>query len=256
MPRKSETNGKHQATVIDVPVKFGGVSIGQATARLGVAIDRSALDLETADQCFCGKRLTGQVVLGRRDEAPGQSKMWESDHAVSGSFDVKKISVSPDIISTGLTFNLATIDIAELAKLSKGAGKLLVYEVTDLPEDAADEHDKDEFDSGTPSTLKASGPWRDVPLDSIFGGGILKALKQRGLETVGALSDYTASEKRLTDIEGIGPGKAQNIEEKMLIFWRDNPQYCDGKDGTTEGERQAEEAVNSSKKPVAIGADE
>ena len=44
-----------------------------------------------------------------------------------------------------------------------------------------------------------------------------------GIDTVGQLADYSASEKRLTDVAGIGPGKAQAIEDRLLEFWQDNP---------------------------------
>lgn len=244
-----KSNGQHRKAVLDVLVQFGGVSIGQATARLGVRIDRGSIELPQADDCFCGRRLTGEVILGQRDDMPGQTKMFDADHTVSGVFDVKRIGVDPDTISTGLVFNLADVDIAELAKFSKGAGRLVIFEVSELPDDAAEEEHGEEFASAPPSTLRAAGPWRDHPLDAMFAGAILKSLKKAGIETVGALADYSASERRLTDIEGIGPGKAANIEERMLGFWSSNPQFCDGGAGEAEasgdGELEFAEAASA-----------
>jgi len=207
---------------VEIPVSFGGVSIGQSTARLGLRIDRSHIDLIQADELFCGHRLTGDVVLGNRDDGEGQTTMFDTDFIVSGHFDVKQLGVNADRLSTGLTFSLKDVEIETLAKFSKGVGKLVVREVGAIPADAPSEHDEDHV----PGTLKAAGPWRDVPIDTLIGGALLKSLTKAGIDTVGALSDYTASEQRLTDLDGIGPSKAELIEETMLRFWQDNPQYA------------------------------
>lgn len=210
--------------VLNVPVDFGGVSIGHATARLGVKISRDVLNIMAADEIFCGHRLTGKVILGNRDDAEGQTTFVETDYQVDAVFDVKRIGVNSDSISTGLTFSLNDIDVAELAQFSKGQGRLIVEHVSDLPDD---DYDDDESDL-PPGTLKAEGPWRDVPLENLFSGALLKSLKAGGLETVGALADYTASEKRLTDLPGVGPGKAEQIEDRMEQFWADNQDREDG----------------------------
>lgn len=218
---------KKQEVILDVPVEFGGVSIGEATCRLGVRVNRSSLNINAADECFCGHRLSGRVILGIRDESPEQGKLIDDvDFEVQGTFDVKRIGVSVDQITTGLTFSLADIDVAELAKFSKGTGRLIVNGVQELPKDSPDEGD-DEEDGHTPGTLKSEGPWRDVHLSTLFKGAVLKSLVEADLTTVGKLCDYTASDKRLTDIPGIGPGKGGVIEDTMLAFWRDNPQYAE-----------------------------
>lgn len=207
--------------VLEIPVEFGGVSIGQATARLGCRIARAHLNIVAADEAFTGHRLTGKVLLGQRDDMPGQETMFDSDFEVEATFDVKGIRVTTDTIATGLTFSLNDIDIAELAKFSRGSGKLIVYSVGEIPDDAPDEHAEDRDEA--PGTLKAEGPWADYPLDKLFKGAIRKSLAAAGLNTVGDLSNYTASERRLTDIDGIGPGKAEQIENRMMQFWEDNP---------------------------------
>jgi len=43
---------KKGSGVLDIPVQFGGVSIGDQTARLGVSIDRKSLNLNAADEAF------------------------------------------------------------------------------------------------------------------------------------------------------------------------------------------------------------
>lgn len=79
-----------------------------------------------------------------------------------------------------------------------------------------------EFEDGTKP--QASAAWRETSLDELFDPAktLRKALAEAGLDTVGQLADYSATEKRLTDIPGIGPGKAQEIEDRMMSFWEDN----------------------------------
>jgi hypothetical protein len=214
---------KKNGSKLSVLVQFGDVGIGQETARVGVTIDRSALDLMTADQCFCGKRLIGKIILGRKDDSDGQGKLIEdTDYEVDGAFDVKGINVKPGKISAGLTFSLASINVSELAKFAKGSGRMVVNEVQELPEPEEDEFEP--ADVGPSAALKADGPWRHFKLDKIFDGAILKSLNSAGLNTVGDMHNWTASEKRLTDIKGIGEGKAGQIEEGMMRFWESNPE--------------------------------
>jgi hypothetical protein len=201
-------------------VSFGGVSIGEKTARIGIRIDRGVVELQRADELFCDRRLTGHVVLGRKEDGNGQMTIApDIDHKVEGVFDVKGFRCSIDHISIGVTFNLAEIDIAELAVFSKGEGRLVVTEASDIPEE-----EKDDEPHHVPGTLRADGPWREESLDHLFDPkkATRKALKKAGINTVGELADYSASEKRLTDIEGVGDSKANEIEERMIQFWADN----------------------------------
>lgn len=217
---------KKQESVLDLPVDFGGVSIGDRTARVGVRFDRSAITLADADMAFCGHRLSGLVKLGGKNDGNGQQVMFDKDLCLEGTFDCKRISADSKQISTGLTFALKDIDIAELAKLSKGSGRLIVLNVAELPDDSDDDDaDDDEELRRQPGELLSSGPWHDVELSTLFDGQPLKSMKKAGIKTVGDLSDYTAADKRLTDLDGIGPGKAQAIEDRMLQFWEDNSQY-------------------------------
>lgn len=208
---------------LDIPVAFQSVSLGKSTARLGVKCYRENLTLEKAAEAFSNRRLVGKVILGHDGDAPGQGSMWEdAEHQVKGVFDVKGFRTTDEVYSTGLSFSLQDIDVEELAKLSKGSGRLVVDEMTDIP--AKEKADTAADDRTTPGTLKAEGPWREVPLTDLFDPtqATWKSLAKAEITTVGELADYTASNKQLVDIEGIGPGKAQAIEDTLLEFWRDN----------------------------------
>lgn len=140
MARKSKS-------VLDIRVEFATVSIGETTARIGVKVARESLDLLEADNVLCGHRLTGRVTLGRRDDAKGQQTFDEVDYEVAGTFDVKRFGVNASHITSGLTFNLADIDVAELARFSKGVGRLIVSGVAEIPDGAGSEGDAEHEDA-------------------------------------------------------------------------------------------------------------
>ncbi|HMP79304.1 MAG TPA: hypothetical protein PKD54_07625 [Pirellulaceae bacterium] len=221
-------NGNGQ--VHDLAVEFGGVSIGESTARLGLRIKKELLNIIAAEELLCGRRLTGAIQLGGAADNAGQGKLFDCDVAVPGTFDVHRFGVSIDHYTTGLTFKLNEIEIGDLAQFSKGSGRLRIEGVAAIPTDTVDEdEDEDETPRGL---LKSEGPWREVQLDTLFAGGVLKAMKKAGLATVGDLSDWTEPNKdgytkRLVDIPGIGEAKAQAIEDTMMTFWADNPQDGD-----------------------------
>ncbi len=207
----------------EFPVKFGGVSIGETTARLGVHIDRSVCNINAADDLFCGHRLTGRVIRGRAGDQAGQQTIVDDlDIALDAVFDVKRFGANAATISTGLTFSLPDIDLTTLAKMSKGAGRLVIKSIAEIPDDAP-VHDEDREDEADES-LKAEGPWAEVSLSTLFEGSLLKSLNAAKLVTVGDLANFTrVPDNRLTDLEGIGPGKAEKIENRMLQFWASNP---------------------------------
>jgi hypothetical protein len=212
-------------SILNVAAKFGGVSIGQETARIGVTFDRSGLNLEDADAVLCGHRLNGRVQLGNGTD-PNQGKLIaDVDVEITGAFDAKKLSVSPQFISTGLTFALADIDVSELARFSKGNGRLIVEHVAEIPESAPAEHDEDEDENKhVAGTFTVDGDPRRVLLSRIFKGAILKSLEGAGLNDVAALGKFTEGGKKLAEIDGIGPGKAAMIAETLEHFWEDNPE--------------------------------
>jgi hypothetical protein len=66
--------------------------------------------------------------------------------------------------------------------------------------------------------------WKSVPLSELgLTGKLAESLTEAGLTTMGAIAEYTGSEKRLTDIAGIGPGKAEKVEQACEAYWVKNP---------------------------------
>lgn len=221
-------NGKATSNVLDIPVEFGGVSIGQQTAKLGLKISREVLNINAADEALCGRRVTGRVGVGGAGDSPGQMYLIDDmEDVINATFDIHRFGVTPDNYTSGLTFKLKEIEIGILARFSKGAGRLVIENIDAIPEDVVDEHDSE---GQKVLDLKTDQPWRKVSLDELFSGAILKNLKAEGLSTIGDLSDFqepnksTGYTKNLTDIKGIGEAAATKIADVLEEFWRQNPQ--------------------------------
>lgn len=209
---------------LNVPVSFGGVSLGQETARIGIKIDRKNLTLAKADKAFSGRRLIGRIVLGHEDESPDQTQMFDSDYCVEGAFDVKRYGVNSVFYATGLTFGLADVDIEELSHFSKGTGRLIVDEIAELPEP--------EPEDKTPKSgaLKFTGKWADVRMDEIFKpeSVIAKGFAAKDIVTVGDMVNWQKDERnQLIDLPDVGPKKVQEIEDTMMVFWASNPEAAE-----------------------------
>lgn len=205
-------------------VKFSTVSLGATAARLGVKLNRSYLpDLEAADGLFCQRRLIGTVVLGVKDEAAEQQALIEdADHKIHGAFDVKGYSVSSEYVAFGLTFIKKEIDLAELSEFANGTGTILITDITEIP----DEPKAEPPVKGSGKLIpRLKGPWRSVRLDTLFDPEktICKAFLNAGIETMGQYADYTASGKKTSDIDGLGPKKIEEIDARMVEFWKANP---------------------------------
>jgi len=76
-----------------------------------------------------------------------------------------------------------------------------------------------------PAPEAAPEPWRAATLAEIgIKGKLAETLEGAGLSTLGAITDYTAQDKRLTDIPGIGEGKAVKIADLCADYFKTHPQ--------------------------------
>lgn len=197
-------------TLLDIPVTFGGVSIGDTTARLGVKVDRSVLSISKADELLVERRITGSVAIGGADDSAGQRTFWDmTEYAISAVADCKRIGIGGEQISFGLTFGIRDVDVATLAKLSKGTGRLKVENVGEIPHDATD---TSAYDAEGESLF---GDADETPLAEILTPGATKALAADGIETVDDLDQYTRAGNKLADIKGIGSAAAEKIQSAL-----------------------------------------
>lgn len=211
------------SSTIDLPVEFGGFSYGgNETCRIGIKIDRNVCNINMADESFCGRRLTGKLVLGYHDDQPGQRILFEDGQCVDGVFDAKQISLTPELVKFGATFNEASIPSDVLMSFAKQKGRMLVESIEDIPEDEGGD-DVDTSESGIlPGALAVDGEWKAAKLTSLLSKSIAGKLAKAKITTMGDLAAYTSADKRLDDIKGLGPGSVEKIEEMTLAFWRDN----------------------------------
>lgn len=223
-------SSKQKGKATEIAVEFGNVNIGDETVKIGVKIEREKMPINEADHLFCGRRLTGSVQKGGYDDGDRQSKLFQTDIQIEGTFDVHRFGVGPKFFTTGLTFKIGEIEVGEISQLAKGKGRLMIEECCEIPKNVAEPDDAEETNQTLPGTFKSDLPWRKVSLDSLFKGSILKALKAAGLATVGDYADFFKPNKNghcktLTqDVKGLGPAKITEVENRFQEFWRDNPQ--------------------------------
>lgn len=130
---------KKAAAVMELPVAWGNLNVGDTTCRLGVSISRANLTVAEADKHLCEKRLTGRILAranGARADQPSLPGA-DDDTELKGSFDVKGFSATGKAISTGLTFMLSQIEVETLARFARREGMLTVNDIEDLPEESA-----------------------------------------------------------------------------------------------------------------------
>jgi hypothetical protein len=139
---------KKKGPVLDVPCDFGGVSIGDESARIGVSISRGNLEITEADNQLTGRRLTGKIVVrsARNPDQAALPGLEGEDPELTAVFDCKGIRLTGKDIGCGLTFNLNGLDVATLAKFAKRSGQLTITDIQDLPEGSGngDGHEDEE----------------------------------------------------------------------------------------------------------------
>ncbi len=131
---------KTEATqLLDVPVSFGNVSIGDGSVSISVKIDRERLNPEAADGLLCGCRAKGEIAAGEEaaSAGPDQQQTFEAmTHRKTGIFEIKGYSVRPKAISATLNLLLKDVVIQELGHFAKHDGRLRIESVAPLEEDA------------------------------------------------------------------------------------------------------------------------
>lgn len=84
------------------------------------------------------------------------------------------------------------------------------------------------FDQKQGTSVVADEAWRSVHVSELeLPERILEALlehKPKPLETLGDLSDFSAKHQWI-DIQGIGPAKAEQIDNAFDEFWAKHPEY-------------------------------
>ena len=107
---------------------------------------------------------------------------------------------------------------------------MAVVALTDLIDEENQDREPTLFD-GQPakSNYGDAEPWKQWLLRDIDGlcdeNGILNALTKAGIETLGDLTKMNEDGTQLCDIKGIGVERATVIEDAIMQFWADHPEY-------------------------------
>lgn len=77
------------------------------------------------------------------------------------------------------------------------------------------------FNSGYDKDAKEDESWREVFIGDIgLPTSVSEKLIEGGINSMGLLSDWSNSEKTLTDIKGIGTATAEQIQDCLTEFWK------------------------------------
>ncbi len=83
-------------------------------------------------------------------------------------------------------------------------------------------------DVGNSSLLPVSEAWRSIQMSTVLGDLFTEKLKasfeKAQLLTLGEFADYTASSRRLTDLDGVGQATAEKIETAVADWWLGHPE--------------------------------
>lgn len=95
-------------------------------------------------------------------------------------------------------------------------------------------------DPPAPPDDKPSDAWKDEKIIALsLPDSINRALDDMNLTTIGKLAEYSKAGLLLTDIPGIGEGKAQKIEDALEHYWKTHrpppdPKELDSEDDTAD----------------------
>ena len=100
-----------------------------------------------------------------------------------------------------------------------------------------------------PATIEDES-WKQVKLDTLeIPPGTLKLMEENPgfpILTIGDLTAWTAMGKQLSDIKGVGPGKATKIEDAMETYWAENPVGSSESDDQEEEQEEEQESQGDS----------
>lgn len=113
-------------SLLDVPVAFGSVTIGDGSVSIAIMIDRENLTPEAADGLLCGCRVKGEIRAGAPSEPDQQVMFDDLEFKQAGMFEIKGYSVRPKSIRSTLNMLLNDVDVKELEHFAKHSGRFRI----------------------------------------------------------------------------------------------------------------------------------
>lgn len=117
------------------------------------------------------------------------------------------------------------------AKQARNAWEEAVNELNDAIDDGPEYLPL--FDG--PQKPAADMDWRETPVEELgLPEKTAAILREAEIPTIGDIAAH-AEQFDLTDIPGIGPAKAEEIEQALERFWAEHPEYCESAEDAEEG---------------------
>jgi hypothetical protein len=129
----------------EVDCEFKGIGIGKEKLRIGVNVGRDQIDLDKADELFCGSQLQVRVDCdpNRNKDVDGQQTMEGSTITLDGVANVLGYGVKTDHYSISLQFTIGAIELNEIGKFANRKGKLFCSRIGDAPTSGGDDGEGD-----------------------------------------------------------------------------------------------------------------
>lgn len=187
---------------------------------------------EAAEEAFRRQREVAAVAAPLAEEAAPAPAGEGSDQRTTGEAAQAPGSPWQKVIEAREAVAVAdeeVEDAKEVLKLAKARHEAAVTRVMRLIDEARVPPERTLFDDEpnfrsepTPSSeSQTDDSWRIVSLNEVLAElpeGIRASLREADLTTMGQLADFT-EDNPLTDLAGIGPTKAEKIEQALEAFW-------------------------------------
>lgn len=245
----------------------GGVALMDPPSELEAVGTLTPVAVDTSGETKPVDELPYEVEGAKEETSPTQEQAEEQVRKLEA---IKEMEVFRREMLVSICAKETEVEIArndwELKKEKAGDAKKvfdgLVEQLLELIRKVKNPPSMPLFD-GVPEPNRASSEtdvtctepqaWRSVPLSEALVGlpeAIVTSLNESNLQTMGELADWTAAyggRNKLTDIAGIGPAKAEKIEQALVDFWarqkavQDEPRSDDsetasGPDGDADSE--------------------
>lgn len=142
-----KTSKKTNKQSLTVPCRFKKVGLGETLANIGLNIQRSDMDITTADQLFAFSRLTATLKADKKktEDVPGQRMLGDGEESEETApelkvvVDVKGFRAGQTAFSTSFVTNLDGLELAEFARFSGRNGRVTLKRTGDPEADDSDD---------------------------------------------------------------------------------------------------------------------
>jgi hypothetical protein len=129
---------KDPDVLLELPVSYGNVAVGENVIRLGAAVSRSNMKIAQADRHLCEQRLKVKLIACPKGSTADQGVlpgMPSGDTEIKTVVDILSYGVNGKRISFGMKMMRGMVRLTDIADFAKRDGRILVYEIEKIPEE-------------------------------------------------------------------------------------------------------------------------